>query len=367
MNITRLVPVFLAFGALTAQADTLRLKNGDLLTGTATKKEGGKVYFKSDYLGDLVIKESDVDSFKTGAALTAAEVAAPAAPPTAASGASPAIGVASSTGSTDFKGQAGDPSKPNWTRSLSFGGAYNSAIFEQGQLKTATFPLPTTGAAQKLPGSTTTFQGGLSLVRTTPTDAHSFDATTTFSESKPNGKQADNYSGVFAWNHKLSDNTYTVSRTSYTVDNVKNIDYSAIQLVGFGYKVVNTQQTKFDVIPGAVLMREKKGNQFDDRTIFGLGFAQSLAYFPYAFGGFEQKFLYRRSVNDSKLWVADAYIGFKGMLSAQLGVTVGISYVYDNTLGPLTVNVPGVPVPLTLVNAQKKDLIQTTYGFQYKF
>ncbi len=360
MKTNRLVYVFLACGALTAQADTLRLKNGDLLTGTTTKQEGGKVYFKSDYLGDLVIKESDVASSKTGAAPSAAEVAAPASS-AAASGASPAIGVASSTGSTDFKGQAGDANKPNWTRSLSFGGAYNSAIFEQGRLKTATgAQIPTTGASLKLPGTTTSYQGALSLVRTTPTDAHSFDATTTFSDSEPNGKVADTYSGVFAWNHKLSDRTYTVSRTSYTVDNVKNIDYSAIQLAGFGYKVVNTQKTKFDIIPGVLLMREKKGNQYDDRTIFGVGFAQSLAYFPYAFGGFEQKVLYRRSVNDSKLWVADAYIGFKGMLSAQLGVSVGVSYVYDNTLGPL-------PTPFNFVIAQKKDLIQTTYGFQYKF
>jgi hypothetical protein len=357
MKISLLVPVFLAFGGLTAQADTLRLKNGDLLTGTTTKKEGGKVYFKSDFLGDLVIKESDVDSSKTGAAPSAAEVAAPASAPTA----SPAIGVASSTGSTDFKGQAGDANKPNWTRSISFGGAYNSAVFEQGRLKTATgVALPTTGESLKLPGATTSYQGALSVVRTTQTDAHSFDATTTFSDSEPNGTVADTSSGVFAWNHKLSDRTYTVSRTSYTVDNVRNIDYSAIQLAGFGYKVVNTQQTKFDIIPGVLLMREKKGNEYDDRTIFGVGFAQNLAYFPYAFGGFEQKVLYRRSVKDSKLWIADAYIGFKGMLSAQLGVTVGISYVYDNTLGPL-------PTPFNFVIAQKKDLIQTNYGLQYKF
>ena len=40
------------------------------------------------------------------------------------------------------------------------------------------------------------------------------------------------------------------------------------------------------------------------------------------------------------------------LLSAQLGVTVGISYVYDNTLGPL-------PTPFNFVIAQKKDLIQT--------
>ena len=62
MKTKQFVPLFLAFGVLTAQADTLRLKNGDLLTGTTTKQEGGKVYFKSDYLGDLVIKDSDVAS-----------------------------------------------------------------------------------------------------------------------------------------------------------------------------------------------------------------------------------------------------------------------------------------------------------------
>jgi len=359
MKPARFLLTTLALGAAVtgnALADSIRLKNGSALTGTVTKKEAGKIYFSDSILGELVLSEADVTVSKSGSSVapTASEVAPEAA--TATAGA--AISAAASAGSANFQGQAKDPNKPVWTRSFSVGGNYNSAIFEQGQLTNA--PRGLTGAALKLPGRTYAVQGALSLMRSTQNDAHSLDFTQTISDSEPNGKVADNFSSVFAWNHKLTERTYTVSRTSYSIDNVKYIDYSAIQLFGYGYKVTNTQQAKFDVIPGLLLMREKKGTKYDDQTIVGAGFAESFLYYFNAYASFEQKMLYRRSIKDSDLYVYDAYVGFKGMLSANLGLTVGVSYVYDNTLGPL-------PAPYSFIIAQKKDLIQTTYGLQYKF
>lgn len=363
MKPARLLLTALALGvAVTgnALADSIRLKNGSALVGTVTKTEGGKIYFSDSILGALVLNEADVTVSKSGSTVapTPSEVAGESATAASAPTAGPAISVAASAGSANFQGQAKDPNKPVWTNSFSVGGSYNSALFEQGQLQNA--PPGVTGAALKLPGRTYGVQASLSFMRTTQTDAHSLDFAQTLSDSEPNGRIADNFSGVFAWNHKLTERTYTASRSSYTIDNVKNIDYSAIQLFGYGYKVVNTLQAKFDVIPGILLMREKKGNQYDGETIVGAGFAESFFYYFNPYAAFEQKMLYRRSIKDSDLYVFDAYIGFKGMLSANLGLTVGVSYVYDNTLGPL-------PAPYSFIIAQKKDLIQTTYGLQYKF
>ena len=51
--------------SLPALADQIRMKNGDILTGTLEKMEGGSLVFKTAYAGKLTIKYSEVDSLKT--------------------------------------------------------------------------------------------------------------------------------------------------------------------------------------------------------------------------------------------------------------------------------------------------------------
>ena len=48
-------------------ADTVETKSGARLVGSVTKIDGGKVYLKTDYAGDLVIKQADVSSISTDA------------------------------------------------------------------------------------------------------------------------------------------------------------------------------------------------------------------------------------------------------------------------------------------------------------
>ena len=56
--------------AATALADTVETKNGSRLVGTITKIESGDVYLKTDYAGDLVIKQADVSSIATDAPIS---------------------------------------------------------------------------------------------------------------------------------------------------------------------------------------------------------------------------------------------------------------------------------------------------------
>lgn len=51
--------------AAPAIADTVETKNGSRLVGTITKIDSGDVYLKTDYAGDLVIKQADVSSIAT--------------------------------------------------------------------------------------------------------------------------------------------------------------------------------------------------------------------------------------------------------------------------------------------------------------
>lgn len=337
-------------------ADTVKLKNGDTLTGKILEQADGKVKFKGTLFGELTINESDIADYKIGDAPS--EAAATASAPVAAA---PAVS-APSANKSDFSGQKDAPAKPVWSRSITFGGNYLTPTFTQGQISGA--PAGTTGAALSLPGRVIGVQAAANFLRATQSDVHGLDLTWAYTDYEPSGTQTDNHSAAFIWNHKINDRSYTVSRTSYSVDQVKNIDYSAVQLFGVGYKIIDTPQTKFDFVPGAVLMQEKKGNAFDDEFQYGGGFLESFIYYFNAKASFEQRLLYRQSFKESELYAIDAYLGFKGMISAKLGLTVGLSYLYDNSLGPVSFPFGGGTVTL---DAQKKGQLTLTSGVQYKF
>jgi hypothetical protein len=344
-----------------AHADVIRLKNGDTLTGKILRQEGGKVTLQGDLYGEITVNESDVTSFKVGPGLSAADLEAPTTAAIPITAAAPAGAAGGSTSST-FSGQAGDPGKATWSRTITVGGSYVGPTFEQGQIPNT--PSGTTGAALRLPGRNVGIQASASFLRTTQRDAHSLDLSYNYSDYKPNGKQVDNYSGAFAWNHKLSDRTYTSSRTSYSVDTIKNIDYSIVQLVGYGFKVVDSPQNKFDLVPGVVVQKEKKGNAYDGDVMIGGGLLQTFAHFFNPYASFEQRILARQAFEESELYVVDAYVGFKGMLSPRMGITVGVSYLYDNSLGPVSFPFAGTTVTL---EAQHKDQLMIQSGVQYKF
>jgi hypothetical protein len=59
-----------ALTAVAAFADTVETKNGSRLVGTITKIDAGEVYLKTDYAGDLVIKQADVSSIATEAPIS---------------------------------------------------------------------------------------------------------------------------------------------------------------------------------------------------------------------------------------------------------------------------------------------------------
>jgi len=349
-------------------ADTVTLKNGDTLTGKILERADGKVKFKGALFGELTLNESDIaaytiaDATTTAATTTKAATDPGTAPTTGAIASAMLTTSASSANRSTFVGQEGAPEKPVWTRDITFGGSYVGPTFIQGQIPGA--PAGTTGATLGLPGRVLGIRATASFMRATHKAVQALDLKYAYTDFEPAGKQTDDYSATFMWNHKLSDRYYTVSRTSYSVDQIKNIDYSAIQLFGVGYKIIDTPRTKLDIVPGVLLMQEAKGNAFDDEFQYGAGFLQNLVYYFNEAASFEQRVLFRQSFRESEVYAIDAYVGFKGMLSAKLGLTVGLSYTYDNTLGPVSFPFGGGTVTLL---AQEKDQLTLTSGIQYKF
>lgn len=62
--------VLLALAALSSRADVVETKNGARIVGTVTKIEDGNILMKTDFAGDLVIKQSEVVGVTTDAPVT---------------------------------------------------------------------------------------------------------------------------------------------------------------------------------------------------------------------------------------------------------------------------------------------------------
>lgn len=309
------------------QADVLRLTNGDILSGTIIKHEGGFVTIQGHLYGEVTVKESDIASSEVGAGASAATAGAAAAVP---AGAATAAGGAVASATIPSAGsKPADAKKVMWSRTLTIGGSFVSAPYKQGVVP-GTAP-GVTGAQLGQLGDQYSVQMSGAIIRATEKDAVSLEGSYTYADYEPYpAPVADTYSATLAWNHALSAKHYTVSRTSYMVDEVKNIDHSFYQIVGVGWKVIDTAATKLDIVPGLMLSHEKKNFIFDNQWEPGYGFLQNLTHAFNATMALEQRLTYRNLFEDAYYYTVDAYLGFKGMLSATVGVQVGLTYNYDN-------------------------------------
>ena len=327
-------------------ADTvLKLKDGAVLVGNVVSQTETAVVFRLLTLGEVTVPME---------AIAAREAVG--APP-AAAGMNPMFAVLAS-------------GKPIYLRSLTLGGQFTSAPFIQGVLDPAIPSL--TGALLNLPGKQYGIQGSGAIYRYTMKDAMSVEVGYTYAKADPIGPQADMLTTDFGYNRRLgSDRRYLITRSSYKRDKVREIDYSLVQLAGVGFKLVDNAKTKFDVAPGVVIVKEDKGSEFDGDVLFGVGGMETLTHNVNASFILEQRALYRVVANHTEVWALDAYAGVKGMLNPKVGITIGASYIYDNTLGDRTTPVPanalfpGSPA-LNLLANEKGQLVMTA-GVQVKF
>src|SRR6476660_1480483 len=65
-----IVSCLMALMATSAWADQITLKNGDRVTGTIVKKDGGTLTIKSDFMGVVTLPWEQVSQIKSDAPLT---------------------------------------------------------------------------------------------------------------------------------------------------------------------------------------------------------------------------------------------------------------------------------------------------------
>jgi hypothetical protein len=366
----RILTSFLLLAALAvalpvraAETHVVELKNGTKIVGTIEKQEGGKIYINADLLGQIV-----VDATALATTQTPAEAATPA-PSTAAT---PPVVVAPS-GAPGAVPQT-DPNKVTWKRSLSINGSYNSAAYVQGPIPGAPAVYGLEGRGLGLSGKQQTVQVSGMIIRASPTEALTLTGSYGYADYEPAGKVVDNWNGEFTYTHILSPKTYVLTRSTYKVDHIALIDHSFEQVAGYGFKLMDTDRTKLDLIPGVSEVNESKGTRYDDKWIFSAGFLENLDFAFNERVSLQERFKYRVGVSDTEVWAINSYLGLNSALSEHISLNVGVTYTYDNTLGPLAPTIAnsllaaGIPPSVVAdMRPAKKDQVQLTTGIEFNF
>jgi hypothetical protein len=348
-----------------AETHVVELKNGTKIVGTIEKQEGGKVYINADLLGQIVVDAT---------ALVTTETAAEAVTPPASTQAAPAV-VMAPTGAPGAVPKT-DPDKVTWKRSLSINGSYTSAAYVQGPIpgSAGTTATGVEGRMLGLSGKQQTVQINGMIIRASPTQALTLTGSYGYADYEPAGKVVNNWNSEFTYTHILSPKTYALTRSTYKVDKIALIDHSFEQVAGYGFKLMDTDRTKLDVIPGLSEVNESKGTPYDDKWIFSAGFLENLEHSFNERVSLQERFKYRVGVTDTEVWTINSYLGINSALSEHISLNVGLTYTYDNTLGPVspstasTLLALGVsPADIPQLRPAKKDLLQLTTGIEFNF
>lgn len=281
-------------GALRAD-EQLLLKNGDRLTGKVLKKEGGKVYFHSELLGDLVAPENEVKITEvptpaatapslaglppppakktepsTAPIVLAAGTAAPAVPAvpsaaavTPAASSTPVVAVVPSRGPWWWPGWPSWPwvTRPlyilrpvitKWTGKVEFG--YSNELTNVRTVSTSL-----RAQADRNVGPDEVEFKGIYLY-----GSSNHLATTDQDEID------------FRWRHNLDQHWFTQALTSYSSDKIRLINTDFEQTADLGYKVLNDPRQTLDIGGGAMVQyfdatgvergSDYLGNAFQDYT-----------------------------------------------------------------------------------------------------
>jgi len=232
------------------RADTVVLKNGDRLSGTAVKLEGGKLTFKTAYADAIAIAWDQVASLALAQplVLTAAQRTLSV---TSIERSSAGLMMAASTGAVTLNPTAVTALRttadqrayeaslhPNWGHAWSGAANVNLAL-ARGNSDTATF-----GA-------------GLTLARATRTDKTLLYFNTLYShDGHADLTTANTTSGGLRYDHNLKPKLFVFGSGDFISNALQNLDLRSIIGGGFGWHASKTPRQTFDVMGGLVWTHE---------------------------------------------------------------------------------------------------------------
>jgi putative salt-induced outer membrane protein len=229
------------------RADQIILKNGDRVTGAIVKKDGATLTVKSELFGEITMPWDKVDSVKTDTPLNVAtkdgktvqgtlaladgtvDVTTPAARQTV------AVADVTAIRNADEQKAFERLENPGWD-----------------QLWTGSGTIGFSGS--KGNAQTLTFTTGVNAQRITRTDKmtvyfNSIKASA-FSSGK-NSNTAQAARGGLSYDHNLGARFFSNVFNDYEYDKFQNLDLRFVLGGGFGFHVIKTDRTLFDVLAGA--------------------------------------------------------------------------------------------------------------------
>jgi len=233
------------------RADTVLLSNGDKLTGTVIKLEGGKLTLKTTYADSIAIAWDQVASLATSQPLilptstgalsvTAVERTPAGLAITTPSGTSTMAPAAVAVLRTPADQQAYEASlHPNWARAWD-GAANVSLALTRGNSDTATF-----GAGFTAARTTSTDKTALYANTIYGTNAHAVPTTT----AKASG-------GGLRYDHNLAPKFFAFGTGDFSSNALQDLDLRSIVGGGFGWHIAKSNNQSFDLLGGGVWTHE---------------------------------------------------------------------------------------------------------------
>ncbi len=270
------------------RADTVLLKNGDRITGTATKLEAGKLSFKIAYAEAITIpwdevasltmiqplllstpngtlSVSSVERSKEGLILTT-----PSGPKTL-----DAAAVTIMRTAVDQKAYE-DSLHPSWVQAWAANVNLSLALAHGNS-------------------ETTTFSAGFTATRVTHKDKTQLYANTLYSKNgnATPSTSANTSSGGFRYDHNLDPKLFAFGSSDFTSDALQNLDLRSIVGGGFGWHASKTPRQSFDVMGGVVWIHETYsptptnsftainiGEQYSRKVGIGSLFSEQAYFYP---------------------------------------------------------------------------------------
>jgi len=237
--------------ALPLRADTVVLKNGDRLTGTAVKLEGGKLTFKTAYADAIAIAWDQVTSLTTTKPLVLPtpkgklEV-------TQIERSDAGLVVTSASGPA-----AMDPATVTILRSPADQQAYEASLhpsWAHAWAGAANVSL----ALARGNSNTATFGAGFTAARTTRTDKTALYFTTLYSENANSvpTTSANASGGGIRYDHNLNPRLFVFGSGDFASNALQDLDLRSIAGGGFGWHASKTPKQSFDVMGGLVWTHE---------------------------------------------------------------------------------------------------------------
>ncbi|MBP7141556.1 MAG: DUF481 domain-containing protein [Opitutaceae bacterium] len=330
---------FLTSGAPAAE---LHLRNGDRITGELVQRTDGKIYFRSNLAGELVVLESDgvvIDTVDTPVETLAGlppvqkEKQPLVAAASNSTGARPASNQSSGAGSAQ-KGAAVTGNSPPPAASQS--GASPKPSRWRGKIEFGFY---------QQSGRLDSLNTSLRVDAERERDRNHFKANGRILYGKQTDRVVtDRADASFRWRHQLSQLVFTQSVTSFLSDDVKKIDQNYEQNVGVGYALLKRDRHVINVGGGVT-------GQFREALNIGTEFAALAEIF--------EDYTYR--MNGRLTFLQD--------FLAQYSPTSQNKYtIRNNTIVPIAGDVQNYRVRFnTTLQGKLTDRISMNLRYEYEF